>query len=92
MPACLFDAYKGACQELFQLTASDVEANISAGRNCSEDSVDLIGGRRLTGAVRASLGASSTTADCDALVRVLRERFVDVCCPEAREVSVCLSH
>lgn len=52
--------------------------NSKRGRSCADTSADIIDGRP-TGAVRVSLGYMSSRRDCDALLRMLREMFLDKC-------------
>jgi molybdenum cofactor sulfurtransferase len=66
----------GGCQEALGLSAVQVEGNVKRGRSCADSSGDIIDGCP-TGAVRASLGYMSSRRDCDALLNMLRDVFLD---------------
>lgn len=66
----------GGCQEALGLTADNIQKNASVGRNCWEESADIIDGRP-TGAVRVSFGYSSNSGDIDRLIHVLTSCFLN---------------
>ena len=53
-----------------------MEENYRRGRVCGGDSHDLVNGRH-TGAVRVSLGFSSSEKDCACLLQFLSSSFLD---------------
>ena len=66
----------GGCQEALGLSAADIAHNMSRGRSCQDSGGDIIDGRP-TGAVRVSVGYMTTRSDCDALLSMLQENFLN---------------
>ncbi|XP_063703823.1 molybdenum cofactor sulfurase 3 [Culicoides brevitarsis] len=65
----------GACQRYLELSDESVLHNFEAGHVCG-DALDIVEGRP-TGAVRASFGYMTRKSDIDALLKVIREAFVN---------------
>lgn len=66
----------GACQQDVGITFSDLQRGLSAGRQCSSDVADIVDGRA-TGAVRISLGVSTSRGDCDKFLSFLSSNFLN---------------
>lgn len=68
----------GGCQESLNQSSDDMKANLLLGRTCAgtDGQGDIINGRQ-TGAVRVSLGWSSTRSHCDRFVAFLMKHFLD---------------
>jgi molybdenum cofactor sulfurtransferase len=65
----------GGIANFMDFSASDMKAAFAAGHRCSKPLVVTQG--RATGVIRVSLGAMSTLADVDTLLRFLKTNYVD---------------
>jgi molybdenum cofactor sulfurtransferase len=66
----------GACSDHLKLTPEVMMKNFELGRNCGDNSIDIVDGIT-TGAIRVSLGASSNISDCNRLLEFLISNFLD---------------
>lgn len=66
----------GACSDNLKLTPEVTLKNFELGRNCGDNSIDIINGLT-TGAIRVSLGASSNISDCNRFLEFLISNFLD---------------
>jgi hypothetical protein len=83
----------GACQEMLQLSAEELEIHYYLGRKCTEDrnrSIDIVDGKYHTGACRISFGYGSTQEDGDIFIQFLIDCFLNQY-PPYRNLSL-LSH